>query len=64
MIKGSGISNTSSTTLKSAHDLDAVAGAERRLHPGGAGDDRSIESNPALAGVDRLSQVVALFRGQ
>src|ERR1700730_14152274 len=56
MIKGSGISNNSSTTLKGAHDLDAVAGAKRRLRPGGAGDDRSIESdrNPALAGVDRL----------
>src|SRR3984893_3734876 len=56
MIKGSGISNNSSTTLKGAHDLDAVAWAKRRLPPSGAGDDRSIESdcNPALAGVDRL----------
>src|ERR1700737_3335009 len=56
MIKGSGISNNSSTTLKGAHDLDAVAWAKRRLRPSGAGDDRSIESdrNPALAGVDRL----------
>src|SRR5260370_9834291 len=56
MIKGSGISNNSSPTLKGAHDLDAVAWAKRRLRPGGAGDDLSIESdrNPALTGVDRL----------
>src|SRR5258708_40330763 len=56
MIKGSGISNNSSATWKGAHDLDAVAWAKRRLRPGGAGDDRSIESdrNPALTGVDRL----------
>src|SRR6202045_3776716 len=56
MIKGSGISNNSSTTLKDAHDLDAVTWVKCRLRPGGAGDDRSIESdrNSALAGVDRL----------
>src|SRR3984893_8515176 len=56
MNKGSGISHNASTTLKGAHDLDAVAWAKRRLRPGGEGADRSIESdrNPALAGVDRL----------
>src|ERR1700732_4298778 len=56
MIKGSGISNNSSTTMKGSPDLDAGAWEKRRLRPGGAGDDRSIESdrNPALAGVDRL----------
>jgi hypothetical protein len=56
MIKGSGISNNSSSPLKGAHDLDAVAWVKCRLRPDGAGNDRSVESNrnSALAGVDRL----------
>src|SRR5215472_11148071 len=56
MIKGSSIANGSSSTLQDAHDLDAVAGVKGGLRPGGARDNRSIESdcNPASTGIDRF----------
>src|SRR5262249_8451206 len=44
------------TALAGAYDLDIVAGAQRRLRPGSARDDRSVDRdrNPPLAGINRF----------
>src|SRR5690348_5941478 len=54
MMSGSDMPLAPSAALPGADDLDAVAGLERGIAPGGARHDRAIERNrdAALPGVD------------